>query len=248
MKICILNCGLKRCYDTVSSSLHENLINVLLKDGNEVHSFVHSDKPLNIHNLKGTITSDAKTYPDPSANAANACIPHQFSRFSECYYNLVVPFMDENDIKYDFFICTRPDNFYFKNCMMKKIDECDMSKINVRMRIYPEILNLEYHTGVLEPPSKLSGEVIVDDQFCIIPKKIANIAFSVKHGNFPVLVGEGSPEQSFTRLWNSNNLGFKLLPINVMIHNWRHDGGQKIYKKRKEFEEDNTVRRLCWRV
>ena len=51
MKICILNCGLKRCYDTVSSSLHENLINVLLKDGNEVHSFVHSDKPLNIYNL-----------------------------------------------------------------------------------------------------------------------------------------------------------------------------------------------------
>ena len=62
--------------------------------------------------------------------------------------------------------------------MMQKIDECDMNKINVRMRIYPERLSLEYHTGVLDLPSKLSGEVIIDDQFFIIPKKLQIRLFS----------------------------------------------------------------------
>ena len=72
MKICILNCGLKRCYDEVSTSLHENLINVLLKDGNEVHSFVHSDKKLDIYNLKGEMIGDALSYFDPTAKSPNS--------------------------------------------------------------------------------------------------------------------------------------------------------------------------------
>tara|TARA_B100001094_G_C18140711_1_gene777695 strand:+ start:762 stop:1484 length:723 start_codon:yes stop_codon:yes gene_type:complete len=239
MKICILNCGLKRCYDEVSTSLHENLINVLLKDGNEVHSFVHSDKKLDIYNLKGEMIGDALSYSDTTAKAPNSLIQPQFSRFSELYNGTVIPFMKKNDIKYDIFICTRPDNFYFKNCMMQKIDECDMNKINVRMRIYPERLSLEYHTGVLDLPSKLSGEVIIDDQFFIIPKKIANTAFLIKKGDFPVLVGEGSNEQCITRLWNSHNLEFKPLPVNIMIHNWKYDSRKDIYKRRKQMEENN---------
>jgi len=52
-------CGLKRCYEEVKLSLHDNFINVLLNDGHEVHSFVHSNLHINIYNLKGIITSNS---------------------------------------------------------------------------------------------------------------------------------------------------------------------------------------------
>ena len=70
----------------------------------------------------------------------------------------------------------------------------------------------------------------------IIPKKIANIAFSIKYGNFPILVKGSLNEHKLTKLWNSNNLKFNLFPINVMIHNWRFDENKKIYRKRKKIE------------
>ena len=114
MKICLLMCGLKRSYEEVNLSLHENFINILLNDGNEVHSFVHSDQPIqNIYNLKGTIISNSLNKKNISEKNPN--IPYQMRRFNECYHNLIIPFMDENNIKYDFFICSRPDNLYFKN-------------------------------------------------------------------------------------------------------------------------------------
>ena len=217
-------CGLKRNYEEVKLSLHENLINILLNDGIEIHSFVHSDKSIEIFNLKGIITSAPKKYPN---------IPYQICRFNECYHNLVLPFMDKNNIQYDFFICTRPDNFYFQYCLLKKIYDWDINKINIRMRRYPKKLDLIYHTGHID-----IGNEVVDDQFFIIPKKIANIAFSIKRGNFPIIPhnchawGEGQ----LTDLWNSNNLKFKLFPINVIIHNWRHDKSKKIYNDRKKLE------------
>lgn len=231
MKICLLICGLKRCYEEVKLSLHENIINVLLNDGHEIDSFVHSDQDIqDIYNLKGIIISNSEI---PIKKNLDITIPYQICRFNECYYNLVLPFMNENNITYEFFIVTRPDNFYFKNCLMKKINEWDINKINIRMRFYPKKMNLEYHTGYL---SKRKGDEVVDDQFFIIPKKIANIAFSIKYGNFPILVKGSFNEHKLTKLWNSNNLKFNLFPINVMIHNWRFDENKKIYRKRKIIE------------
>tara|TARA_B110000977_G_scaffold104963_1_gene136933 strand:- start:2754 stop:3017 length:264 start_codon:yes stop_codon:yes gene_type:complete len=77
---------------------------------------------------------------------------------------------------------------------------------------------------------------MVDDQFFIIPKKIANIAFSIKRGNFPIIHINNWGEGQLTDLWNSNNLKFKLFPINVIIHNWRYDKSKKIYNDRKNLE------------
>ena len=83
MKICILLCGLKRTYDEIKYSLHNNLISILKNKDTEIDSFVHSDKPIEVFNLKGSIISEPNKYEN---------IPIQFSRFIECYQNLVLPF------------------------------------------------------------------------------------------------------------------------------------------------------------
>lgn len=226
MKLCILMCGLKRTYEEVKASLHNNLINVLLSQNAEIDSFVHSDKPIEIFNLRATITSIPKN---------NENIPIQMSRFNECYTDIVLPYMNKHKIKYDFFICLRPDNFYFKNCLGKKISEWNTNKINIRMRIYPTNLNLIYQTGYLT-----KGVETVDDQFFIIPKIIANIAFSIKKGQYPILCENDWNEGKLTKLWNSNNLKFQIFPINSMIY-YRilailDTRCQNIYKNRKRIE------------
>jgi hypothetical protein len=228
MKICLLICGLKRTYEKVKSTLYDYLISDLQSQNAEIDSFVHSDKPIKSLNLRGTITKKPKHHTQ---------IPIQMIRFHECYYNLVLPYINKHNIKYDFFICVRPDNIYFENCLIKKICDWSTDKINTRMRMYPTDLNFKYHTGYLNKDIE-----IVDDQFFIIPETIANSAFSVKYGEHPILCKNNWNEGKLTKLWNSHNLKFQLLPINVMIYNWSFDKKKKLYKKRKQIElESKTV-------
>jgi hypothetical protein len=93
-----------------------------------------------------------------------------------------LPFIEKNNIIYDFFICIRSDNIYFKNCINTKISAWNTNNINVRMRLYQTKLNLLYHTVYLG-----NDPEIVDYQFFIIPNKIAHFAFSIKKGNYSVL-------------------------------------------------------------
>lgn len=223
MKICILMCGLKRTYDDVKLTFHDNFINVLLVKGVEIDTFVHSDAEIDLYNLKGSIISSPEEHPN---------IPIQFSRFHECYFKSVVPYMTTTGTKYDFFVCVRPDNYYFKNCIVKNIDEWDTHRINVRMRIYPTPLDFIYQTGYIE-----RGVETIDDQFYIIPNEIANTAFLIEKGEHPILCKCDWNEGMLTKLWNSHNIQFTLFPINTMIYNWQHDPHKRIYNTRKRIED-----------
>jgi hypothetical protein len=218
-------CGLKRNYEEIKSTLHDHLISDLQSQNAEIDSFVHCDKPIELLNLRGAITEDPEKYEN---------ITIQIARFHECYHKLVLPYMNKHKIEYDFFVCTRPDNIYFEKCLKRTICEWDKNKINTRMRIYPTNLNLIYHTGWLN-----HGIETVDDQFFIIPKNIANLAFSVKYGKHPILCEVDWEEGKLTKLWNSYNLKFELLPINTMIYNWKYDCG-KIYDFRKKIELESN--------
>lgn len=222
-------CGLIRNYEEVKSTLHKYLLSDLQSQNAEIDSFVHSDKHIEILNLRGKIIKA------DIPRIAN--IPVSTLRFHECYYKLVLPYMKKHKIEYDFFLCIRPDQIYFKNCLKKNISEWSKDKINIRMRLYPTQLNLIYHTGFLT-----KGIESVDDQFFIISKNIADLAFSIKFGNHPILCKTSCcPEGQLTKLWNSNNLKFELLPVNVMIHNWRFDKHKMVYTKRKEIEKYGEI-------
>lgn len=223
MRLCILLCGLKRTYEQVKISLQENLINVLLQQSELLDVFVHSDEAIKVVNLRGQITKLPLVYES---------IPPSFSRFNECYYKLILPYMLRNNLEYDYYICTRPDNFYFKHCLKLQINEWDKNKVSVRMRYYPKKLNLFRHTGYLS-----KGIETVDDQFYIIPKKIADSAFSLITGTYPILSKIPWNEGDLTRLWNSNNIQFTTFPINVIIHNWSHDRDKRIYNQRLLIQE-----------
>ena len=225
-KVCILICGLKRDFKKIKKNIKSNFLDQLDINNISYDIFVHSDKFIKISNLKGNIIKNPKQY-------YNISIPRQFSRFHECYYKLIKPYMNINKIEYDFFICTRPDNYYFKNCLIR-IQEWDDNKLNVRMRNYPHSLDLIYHTGIL---GKKNYEII-DDQFFIVPKKIADLAFSIKKGGKPILCQKnGWNECKITRLWNSNKLEFKLLPINIMIYNWKYDKNKYFFNKRIDIQK-----------
>ena len=122
----------KRDYDKMKSDFHTFLLDDLTSQEASIDSFVHSDELIEVLNLRETITGNPKRYEN---------IPIQFSRFNECYYNSVLPYMNKNKIEYDFFVCTRPDNIYFQNCL-EKIKNWSKDEINVRMRRYPNDLDI----------------------------------------------------------------------------------------------------------
>ena len=232
VKICILMCGQKRKFDQVKKTFQENLINYLLNQNVEIDTFSHSDEPLELFNLKGKI---CKKLPHLKKN-----LPILFLRFVECYQYLVKPYMQKNNIKYDFFICTRPDLIYFENCL-EEISMWDKNKINTRMRFYPTFLNLHHQTGYLD-----KGPEIVDDKFFIIHNNLMEKAFCLKYGNYPIKSKnnwiDNWNESRITKLWNSNNINFKLLYLNAMIYNWRYDKNKNIYNKRLNYLKNKETK------
>lgn len=228
IKICILICGQKRGFDQVKKSFQENVINNLLKQNVEIDSFSHTDEPIELFNLKGKI---CKKKPELYKN-----FPILFLRFYECYNNLVKPYILKNNVKYDFFICTRPDLIYFENCL-EEISMWDKNKINSRMRVYPNLLPLHYQTGYLD-----KGIETIDDTFFIIHNNLIEIAFTLDYGNYEIKSKNDWDEGKITKLWNSNNIKFKLLYLNAMTHNWRFDKDKKIYNKRLKYSRHRSLK------
>jgi hypothetical protein len=245
MKICIMMCGLKRSYDVTQASLHKNLIDCLTEQGAHVDIFTHSDQFLNVKYLRG-YTVNPHLMPEGSPSHMNRwkvtktkqgwdVFTVQMLRLFECFNKLVLPFSIKHKRNYDFIICIRPDYYYFENCL-EPISKWSKDRLSVRIRGYPIDLPLKYHTGIVD-----KGESIVDDQFFIIPGKLAQLALAGVYGNHHVLCNSTLIEAKLTRLWESNNLKFNLLAFNGMIYNWKADKDGIVLKARTRMCNLNLI-------
>ena len=235
MKLCILMCGLKRSFDEVKNTLYEHIFDKFLKQNATIDVFIHTDKKIEIKYLKGSIIKNIQR------NAHVNGIPFpQFIRQCECYKNLIIPYMKKNNIEYDFYICIRPDYIYFKNCI-EDINKWNKDKVNSRVRCYPTLLPFNYHTGFLNGPK--NEPELYDDQFFIIPKKIVSKALSINTSVKFKRVTWG--ELMLTKIFKSKNIEFHIIPLNAMLHNWKHDKKNIIYKKRCKL---NLYENIYWNV
>ena len=229
MNICILLTGEVRSFASIKDSFINNFLQKLIEQNANIDIFANTNRPVNVPYLKDSIIR--KKYKVGSELKREI----QFQRTHDCYYNLVKPYMEKNNVDYDFFIKVRPDLIFFKNALVP-IEYWSTENINVRVRGYPYDVTFFY----MSYKQLHSGSLLPDDQIYIVPKKIVNKAFDIEYGpniyDANQKIKNDWAEGLIAKLFMSHNLKYHLLPMNVIIHNWQWDRDKSQFNKRKSLE------------
>jgi hypothetical protein len=225
-RIAIMIIGEKRSFENIKNEIENNLILNLEHQNAIVDVFINTNLDISINNLISINKFN-------NFDKLSSIINHQIYRCYICYEEIKL-YMKNNNINYDFFIKIRPDLRIFKNGI-PPIISWDTNKINVRMRVYPEYLNM-----LCVPNFYAQGPATVDDQIFIVPKDIADKAFLIDKGNYKEICNCGWNEGKLTRIWESHNIKFKITPINAIINNWKYDKNKEKLNRCLEFEKKSS--------